>query len=114
MDKQTKSRYLKIRNKLRSHRKRARASLVGKHKKASSWLVKKSLALPGAKDSVKLLTSAGLAGSLLLSSPAKAASVFPPKHIEEKIKLGFANLNVKRFATNIFACRLFITSNGIK
>lgn len=65
--------------------------MVGKHQKAASWLVKKNLALPGTKDSVKFLTSAGLAGSLLLSSPAKAANVFPPSQIEEKIKLGFAS-----------------------
>lgn len=84
------TKYHKLKTKLRSHRKRARASLVGKHQKAASWLTKKSLALPGAKDSVKFLTSAGLAGSLLLSSPAKAANIFPPRQIEEKVKLGFA------------------------
>jgi len=85
------SKYYKLKTKLRAHRKRARASLVGKHQKAACWLAKKSLALPGAQKSVKLLTSAGLAGSLLLSSPAKAVDIFPPAKIEEKVKLGFAS-----------------------
>lgn len=92
------TKYTKLKNKLRTHRKRARASLVAKHKKAASWLTKKNLALPTGKDSVKFLTSASLAGSLLLSSPAKAANVFPPSQVEEKIKLGFASSEeTKRF-----------------
>jgi len=86
-----KKKYLELKKKLHEHRKRARIGFVASHKKAAQWLVEKQLHLPDVKSSTKLLTSASLFGTLLISSGNYQAKLLPSVSLEEKLETGLTS-----------------------
>ena len=80
--------FKQLKKKLYYHRKRSKASFVAKHKKAAQWLAKRNLGLTPAKTSARLLTSASLFGTLLLSSGEPHAKLLTPKTIEAQVETG--------------------------
>lgn len=86
-----KNKYLELKKRFHGHRKRARVNFVAKHKQAAQWLAEKQLHLPEVKSSTKLLTSASLFGTLLLSSGNYLPKTLPAKTVEERVEAGVAS-----------------------
>lgn len=64
---------------------------MAKHRHAAQWLAQKSLPLASLESSKKLLTSASLLGSLLLSQANYQPKLLPPKTIEDQLEAGVAS-----------------------
>lgn len=90
MKKLPNEKFVKLKSKLHAHRKRARINFAVSHKKAAQWLVKKHWHLPEVRASTKLLTSASLLGTLLLSPGNYQPKILPPTNLEEKLEVGLA------------------------
>lgn len=83
-----KSKFSQLKKKLHRHRKRARVAFVARHESAARWLAQKSLPLAGMDRSKRLLTSASLFGTLLLSAGGYQPRTLPPKTLEQQLEAG--------------------------
>lgn len=85
--------YFLVRKKLIKIKKKAGKKLLAKHQKAARWLGEKQLSVPSFQDSKRLLASASLFGTILLTSGNQTPKLLPAKTFDQQLETGLISAN---------------------